>query len=160
MRRHFPLKLYATLLFLYPTRFRVRFGPEMTQVFQDTWLETASRSGVIEIAMFWWRTLRDVASSVLEQWREDTSRFDSELDVSGLADAFMITIVVGTNLMVWGWTGAVVTLGELHAGYGFWSIEAMTLTAIVAVSLAVLLGVLSTSLVARNPRIERHRIKA
>ena len=95
-------RLYGALLFLYPARFRVRFGGEMMQIFHDCRLDSKDDAG---IAAFWWSTLKDLLFSLPREWRMEPSFWRREPDYTGRADLFMISIIVGTNLVGWSAVG-------------------------------------------------------
>ena len=90
---------YRGFLSLYPTRFRRHFGVQMSQSFRDC---CRSEAGLASLIAFWIRTLKDISFSVPLEWRREMERPDCQVDYTGLVDAFMITIVVGTNLIGWG----------------------------------------------------------
>jgi hypothetical protein len=150
----YPFRLYGALLLLYPKRFQIRFGPEMVQVFEDSLRFSEVESGLLGFFDFWMRTLPDHFASIVREWRHEITRNDCELDVTGLADSFMITVVVGTNLLFWGWTGASFALD-----LSVWTTEAFVLMGIVTVFLGLALGILSAMFVARNGRFQPPRIK-
>lgn len=133
--------IYSTLLLLFPSRFQHRFGAEMAQVFLDSWRLSAAKRGLPGVLSFWFRTLHDLTLSVVREWGREIDRDDCEVDVTGLADAFMITVVVGTLLSVWGWTASRFAL-----------FDATLPRIIFAAALAILLGVLSALFVARRGR--------
>jgi len=146
-------RFYRAALGLFPARFQVRFGPEMAQVFMDSWRVNAAR-GLFSVVSFWVRTFHDLAASIVREWHREIDRVDSEIDFPGLADSFMIAIVVGTNLVFWGWTGSLFTLSALRLNQ-----PTIALAGIVAVLVAVALAVGSATFVARYARTDRPRIK-
>ena len=138
-------RVYGALLFLYPVRFQVRFRPEMMQVFRDCCRDEPN------LLILWLRTLKDLALSLTREWRQEMILPDSEIDYPGLADSFMISVVVGTLLLGWGWAGATVAL-DLRPPYNFLLAGAVTL------AMAVAIGVLCAKIVARHGRREHPRI--
>ena len=138
-------RIYCALLCLYPSRFQARFGHEMLQIFRDCCREEPN------LLIFWLRTLKDLVVSLIHEWRQEMILPDSEIDYPGLADSFMISVVVGTLLLGWGWTGATVAL-DLRPPYNF------LLAAIVTLAMAVGIGILCARVVRRHGRRERPRI--
>lgn len=109
----------------------------------------------------WPRTLEDLAFSLFREWRREIMREDSEVDYTGLVDAFMISVVVGRLLLGWGWMGATLALGlevprNIAASDGFGTPVAIIL---VTFLFAILVGVLSAMVVSRNGRVASHPIK-
>jgi hypothetical protein len=147
-------RFYEALLSCYPARFRMRFSGEMAQVFRDCCERERHRRAFRPLFALWLRTLRDFLVSVVHEWQREITLPDSEIDYPGLADLFMITVVVGTNLLVWGWTAATVTL-RLET----WSSAAIGLTGIVTFVFAAAIGVFCAKLVAHPRHPEQLRIK-
>jgi hypothetical protein len=159
-------RLYILLLSLYPKRFRSRFGQEVTQVFRDCCHAQLEIGAFGTLAGFCVQTLRDLACSIPREWRREITRIDSEIDYPGLADRFMVSIVVGTNLLGWGWTGATIALDvtvqrNSPASQLTSSTEGIVAVGLLAltVGLAVFIGALSALIVARSRPPEHHRIK-
>jgi hypothetical protein len=142
-------RLYSALLSLYPRRFRTRFGGEMRQMFRD-----CSGSDMLQV---WLRTFMDLIVTIPREWRREMLRVDSEIDFRGLSDAIMVTSVVGTLLLGWGWTGAVLAL-DLKTPI-LWTPAAVILVVFVTCVVAVLIGMVSALFVARNHSFERPRLK-
>ena len=69
----FAARLYAWLLRFYPERFRDEFGTDMEQLFADQYA-AADKAGIMSLASFWIRTIKDFFRSVtlqhLEQYRD------------------------------------------------------------------------------------------
>jgi hypothetical protein len=149
--------IYRTFLSLYPARFRRHFGTEMAQIFRDccrSEAETGKLSGL------WLRTLKDLSLSVPTEWRREMERPDSEFDYTGLVDTFMITLVVGTNLIGWGCLGAAAMLHWTLPGImEYWNTAATILFGIVTLPMAGLIGTIFALLVARIGRSELPHIK-
>jgi len=132
--------LYSALLLLYPKPFRTHFGGEMLRLYQDCCPEKGS-------AGFWLETVRDLTTSIPREWRREFCREDSSIDYTGLADAIMCSIVVGTLLLGWGWMGArfARALGVPASGVPF---------AFAMLATAVLVGVLAKFAAARSGVID------
>jgi hypothetical protein len=128
--------LYSALLSLYPKPFRTHFGPEMLRLYQDCY---PAGNG----AGFWFETMKDLATSSPREWSREFCREDNSIDYTGLADAVMCSIVVGTLLLGWGWTGArfARVLGVPGAGISF---------ALVTVATAILVGIIAKYAAARS----------
>jgi hypothetical protein len=132
--------LYRTLLHLYPKPFRTHFGSEMLRLYQDCYPEGGG-------ARFWIETLKDLSTSIPREWYREVCREDNSIDYTGLADAIMCSIVVGTLLLGWGLIGArfARVLGVPEAGLAF---------ALVTIATAVLVGVLAKCAAARSGVID------
>jgi len=128
--------LYSALLFLYPKPFRTHFGPEMLRLYQDCYPDSRSPS-------FWIETMKDLATSIPREWHREFCREDNSIDYTGLADAAMCSIVVGTLLLGWGLVGAFFALhfGAPEAGFVF---------AFVTLATAVLVGIIAKYAAARS----------
>jgi len=148
---------YRALLFLYPPGFRRQFGSEMIQIFRDCCRAERRSAGVVRL---WVHILTDLAFSVPREWQLVMIRADRDLDYTGLADAFMIATVVGTNLIGWGWMAAAVVLnGTLPGVMHYWNTAALILDTATTIAMAALIGVLSAVAVARAGRIRPTRVK-
>jgi len=137
-------RFYCVLLSLYPARFRVRFGTEMAQLFRDCCREEPN------LAALWLRTLKDLVLSLTREWRREMNLPDSEIDYPGLADCFMISMVVGTLLLGWG-SAAFVAL-NLRPLFNF------VVGGIVTCTLAAVIGIVFARIVARYGHTEHQRI--
>lgn len=144
--------VYRTFLSFYPVRFRRHFAAEMVRLFKDcSRLEIETG----KLPTFWLRTIKDVALSIPAEWRREMERPDREVDYTGLADAFMITVVVGTNLIGWGSFGAAVMLHWTLPGImDYWNSATAILIGIVTLTMAGLIGTILTLVVARIGRNE------
>ena len=60
-------RIYALLLFFYPTPFRREFGPQMAQVFRDCCLKTYRQDGLPGMLSLWVITLFDWFKTVIEE---------------------------------------------------------------------------------------------
>src|SRR4051812_29137273 len=94
-------RIFGAVLHLYPSRFRKHFGREMSQIFADCFENRAS---------FWLATFKDLAISLPREWRREWTAADSEIDFTGIVDFILVSVVVGSNLIGWGWLAAAVTL--------------------------------------------------
>jgi hypothetical protein len=63
-----PDAAYRFLLLLYPPGFRLRFGPDMLQVFRDTYSDQARCGGFEHRLRFWVSVLVDTACSLPCEW--------------------------------------------------------------------------------------------
>jgi hypothetical protein len=156
MSRH--VYIYGVLQQLYPVRFRSRFGREMLQVFSDCY-DGSART--------WLVTLKDLAVSIPREWRRELTAEDSAIDFTGIMDAIVVSIVVGSNLIGWGWLAAAFTLrlttvsDLLNPDFGStsWYTIAMILMVVVTIAMAALIGMLSALIVGRIGRPQGTRIK-
>jgi hypothetical protein len=137
----------------------------MLQVFRDC-CHLHGHSGALGTrTMFWLQTVGDLACSIALEWRREIVQ-QRNIDYPGLADAIMVSIVVGTNLLVWGWTGASVALEVMTSGNPAANSPARTgghghLGLILfTVTLALLIGGISALVVARWRPVENPRIRA
>jgi hypothetical protein len=128
--------LYSTLLLLYPKPFRTHFGPEMLRLHQDCYLAGGG-------AGFWIETVKDLSTSIPREWHREFCREDNSIDYTGLADAVMCSIVVGTLLLGWGLVGA-------FFAHHFGVPEAGSLFAFVTIATAILVGALAKYAAARS----------
>jgi len=132
--------LYSTLLLLYPKPFRTHFGPEMVRLYQDCYPETGGAS-------FWIETVKDLTTSIPREWHREFCREDNSIDYTGLADAVMCSIVVGTLLLGWGLLGACFALHQRVPEVGL-------LFALVTIATAVLVGIIAKYAAGRSGVID------
>jgi hypothetical protein len=153
-------RLYSALLLLYPARFRVRFGEEMRQLFQDCCEIESQRDSFIGLCRVWCRTLTDLSNSLGREWRRELILMEPEIDYTGLADSFIVTVIVGTILLGWGWVAAVIVLNITTPHiFEYYASLATILAVVVTISMAALIGILSALVVGRSGRPERNRIR-
>ena len=153
-------RLYSALLLLYPARFRVRFGEEMQQVFWDCCEMEIQRDSIIGLCRVWLRTLTDFSGSLGHEWRRELVLIEPEIDYTGLADSFIVTLIVGTILLGWGWVAAVIVLNiTIPHLFEYYASLATILAVVVTISMAALIGIISALIVGRSGRPERNRIR-
>jgi hypothetical protein len=153
-------RLYSVLLLLYPARFRARFGEEMQQVFRDCCECEIQHNSFTGLCQVWLRTLSDFSGSLGNEWRRELVLVEPEIDYTGLADIFMVTVVVGTILLGWGWVAAVIVLNITTPHiFEYYASLATILAVVVTISMAALIGILSALVVGRSGRPERNRIR-
>jgi hypothetical protein len=96
-------RIYSALLSLYPIRFRVRFAPEMVQLFHDMCADALEKGEIAVVVAFWLRTIRDLVLSVLrERRRELMGPFEPENPLIGIIDLLLIPSMVTANLLALG----------------------------------------------------------
>src|SRR5262245_30634790 len=96
-------RLYNALLSLYPVRFRVRFAPEMLQVFRDCCHDALEKGEVAVVVAFWLSVSRDLFISViLERSRDLVRPLDVDHPLTGLVDLLLIPSMVTANLLALG----------------------------------------------------------
>lgn len=101
-------RVYSALLSLYPIRFRIRFAPEMLQVFRDCCHDALEKGEVAVLVAFWLRTARDLLFSIMrERRRELMGPLNSEHPLIGIIDLLLIPSMVTANLVV---LGPIITL--------------------------------------------------
>jgi hypothetical protein len=91
------------LLSLYPIRFRVRFTPEMLQLFRDCCHDALEKGQVAVIVAFWLQAMRDLVFSVLrERGRELFGPVGSQHPLMSLLDLLLIPSMVTLKLAALG----------------------------------------------------------
>ena len=96
-------RVYNALLSLYPFRFRVRFAPEMMQLFRDCCHDALEKGEVAVLAAFWLQVTRDLCLSVVrERGRELIGPIGAEHPLTGIIDLLLIPSMVTANLMALG----------------------------------------------------------
>ena len=96
-------RVYTALLSLYPHSFRVRFAPEMVQLFHDCCHDAVEKGEVAVLVSFWLQTARDLCASVLqERSRELVGPLNAQHPLIGIIDAVLIPTIVTTNLIALG----------------------------------------------------------
>jgi hypothetical protein len=104
--------------------------------------------------------LTDFSSSLGREWRRELVLVEPEIDYTGLADSFIVTVVVGTILLGWGWVAAVFVLNITTPHiFEYYASLATILAVVVTISMAALIGMLSALIVGRSGRPERNRIR-
>jgi len=144
-------RIFSRLLHLYPARFRRRFAREMAQIFADCFNGPG----------FWVGTLKDFAISLPREWHREWTAPDSEIDFTGILDLVLVSIIVGSNLIGWGWLAAAVTL-HINSSVGdlfnpqltanAWYTVALPLLVVVTIAMAALIGILCAVVVGRMGR--------
>jgi hypothetical protein len=149
--------VYGTLLSLYPARFRRHFQTEMVQIFRDCCNSEAEMGNLLA---FWLRTVQDLSVSLVQEWRQEIEHPQSEIDYTGLVDLFMVSVVVGTNLIGWGSFGAAIFLqSTLPRLMEYWPSTATMLICLVTLGFAGLFGTILAIIVARAGRTNLPHIK-
>ena len=101
-RLRYSERMYSALLSFYPVSFRLRFGPEMLQVFRAASRCEAVRGGNAFL-YFWLRTLKDLIASIpQEQGRELTRGLDANNPLVAFVDSLLIPTMIVMNLFVLG----------------------------------------------------------
>ena len=96
-------RLYSALLSLYPIQFRLRFGPEMSQLFRDCCRDALEKGEAAVLVAFLLQTLRDLCASVLrERGREMLRPIGAGNPVIAAVDSLLIPGIVTANLLVLG----------------------------------------------------------
>lgn len=116
--QRFVERLYERLLLLYPRDFRVRFGPEMLQVFGDAYgLGSHDHSFVKRIA-FWLHTFYDLVRSLGKEWGEALATTERvALSVATFVESLAIPAAICGILILAGFTTATLTRRALPRGY-------------------------------------------
>src|SRR5438874_12243113 len=95
-------RVYNALLSLYPFRFRIRFGPEMSQLFHDCCHEAVKKGQVAVLTAFWFQATKDLALSILRERRRELMGPIQEHPLIGLIDLLLIPAMVTANLVALG----------------------------------------------------------
>src|SRR5215831_2534785 len=118
-------RVYNALLSLYPFHFRVRFAPEMLQLFRDCCRDALEKGQVAVVVAFWLRLTRDVFVSVVrERGRELMRPVGAEHPLVGIVDLLLIPSMVTANL---------IALGPFFMTSGFFSVAIGTLAVVASV---------------------------
>jgi hypothetical protein len=158
-------RIYAVLLRLYPSRFRRRFGPQMLQLFQDSY-PRAQRMLTAASLDFWRLTLLDLAYSLGGEWRQTLAK-PRKLGLPNRqwADSLVIPFTVLGYLLVEGNLGAgLIRTPAVFPWVGACTDDWRFLLCMVSTGMAIaatlaLLGVLSAIITARNRSAEIWSIK-
>jgi hypothetical protein len=96
-------RFYNAMLSLYPIRFRVRFAPEMLQLFRDCCHDALEKGEAAVFVAFWVQATRDLLISVLrERGRELMGPVGAEHPLVGIIDLLLIPSMVTANLLALG----------------------------------------------------------
>jgi hypothetical protein len=123
-------RLFNALLSLYPIRFRVRFAPEMLQLFRDCCHDALEKGEVAVVVAFGLAITRDFFISVIrERSREFVRPLDAEHPLAGIVDLLLIPSMVTANLLALGPIltmivrgGAAITMDQFVMTSGFFSL--------------------------------------
>ena len=143
-------RFYSALLFFYPVEFRVRYGPEMVQLFRDCCRDE-------KLLALWLRTLKDLAWSIpRERGRYLLSVTESESPARGVIDSLVVLCIIAANLFLGG--GAVAFYVSRGFGPNNASSDFVLLWAVSTVGLGGV-GVLRSLILARFRNIQYRLIK-
>jgi len=96
-------RVYGALLSLYPIRFRVRFAPEMMQLFRDCCHDAQEKGEVAVLVAFFITAVRDLLVSVFrERQSEILAPMNADHPLVGIIDLTLIPSLVSLNLLVLG----------------------------------------------------------
>src|SRR5215467_15041218 len=96
-------RVYTALLSLYPAHFRVRFAPEMVQLFRDCCHDALEKGEVAFLAVFLVSALRDLLVSILRERRSELmGPLNVDHPIVGIIDLMLIPSIVTVNLVVLG----------------------------------------------------------
>src|SRR4051794_17128753 len=96
-------RLYNALLSLYPVRFRIRFAPEMMQLFRDCSHDALEKGEIAVFASFWALAIRDLFFSVVrERGRELITAGAAEHPLTAIIDLLLIPSMVTLKLVALG----------------------------------------------------------
>jgi len=96
-------RLYNALLSLYPPRFRIRFGPEMLQLFRDCSRDALEKGELAVVVVVFLQLLRDLFLSVVrERGREILGPTATTNPFMGVIDLLLIPTMVTLKLLALG----------------------------------------------------------
>ncbi len=95
-------RIYNALLSLYPSSFRVRFAPEMSQLFRDCLHDALEQGQFAIVVAFCLRTLKDLMLSVCRERKREIMRPITENPLVGIIDLLLIPSMVTANLIALG----------------------------------------------------------
>ena len=116
-------RVYDALLSLYPPSFRIRFAPEMTQLFRDCSRDALEKGEAAVFVVFLLQTVKDLTLSVLRERRRELMGPITENPFVGIIDLLLIPTMVTANLIA---LGPILTL--LFRGAGRISSAEFTMT--------------------------------
>ena len=96
-------RLYNALLSLYPPRFRIRFGPEMLQLFRDCSRDALEKGELAVVVVVSLQLMRDLFLSVVrERGREILCPAETTNPFMGIVDVLLIPTMVTIKLLALG----------------------------------------------------------
>jgi hypothetical protein len=95
-------RLYNALLSLYPAHFRMRFGPEMSQIFRDCCHDALKTGQFAVMLAFWFRAIKDLTLSALRERHREFVGPIYEHPLTGFIDLILIPSMITGNLVVLG----------------------------------------------------------
>ena len=145
---------YSAMLSLYPVRFRVRFKKEMTQVFRDSCRDEVETLRFGAIAVFWFRTLKDLAESIpRERGRAFLEAPNLQTRAGSLIESVVILSIIGSHLLMFG------TLFAMYIGHRYESAIGFLFVAVGSGAALGGLGVLCSVIMARFRQIHYRYIE-
>jgi hypothetical protein len=95
-------RVYNALLSLYPVHFRMRFGPEMSQLFHDCCHQALKQGQFAILTAFWFQAMKDLTLSILRERQRELMGPISEHPLIGFVDLLLIPSMVTANLLALG----------------------------------------------------------
>ena len=95
-------RVYNALLSLYPAHFRMRFGPEMSQLFHDCCRQALKKGQLAVLAAFWFQAMKDLTLSIVRERQRELMGPISEHPLAGFIDLLLIPSMVTANLLALG----------------------------------------------------------
>ena len=133
-------RVYNVLLSLYPVRFRVRFAPEMAQLFRDCCHDALKNGEGGVLAAFLVSALRDLFVSILRERRSELmGPLNIDHPIIGIIDRTLIPSIVTVNLVVLGPVltllvgGDVMPVDQFMMTSGFFSVAIGSLAVVASV---------------------------
>jgi hypothetical protein len=166
-RQRIPDTAYRCLLLLYPPGFRLRFGPDMLQVFRDTYSQATWCGGFECRLRFWVSVLIDTACSLPREWGQALLRSeDMSLTLEVLADTIAMPVWIMLILVAQGYTVAALAQGlqyllapaGMRPGAPLANTDVLGITAIISCGLGLLSALIAWGM-ARMNRIQQSILK-
>jgi hypothetical protein len=96
-------RVYTALLSLYPFRFRIRFAPELLQLFRDCCHDALEKGQFAVVVAFWLKVTRDlIVSALRERGREWLGPMSDEHPLTAIVDLLLIPSMVTIKLVALG----------------------------------------------------------
>jgi hypothetical protein len=95
-------RVYNALLSLYPVRFRVRFAPEMLQLFRDCAHDALEKGQIAVVAAFALRLIQDLCISIIRERTREAITLDGRHPLIRVVDLLLIPGMIVINLLVLG----------------------------------------------------------
>lgn len=133
-------RFYSALLSLYPARFRIRFGPEMMQLFRDCCHDALEKGQVAVFAAFLVGMTRDLLLSIIRERGMEWVRPGETHPLTAIIDLLLIPTMVTMKLIALGplltlllRDGTKLTLDQFAMTSAFFSLAIGTLAIVASI---------------------------